>query len=676
MNRIKKTLAIVLVLVIVAALPAPVFAAVTDEGVYSLGFSVYDAVSDGKYVYASGSSSEYRVYRIDIESGEMDSIGFSNGRRAESLYIHEGKLFVGLCDREHSDYWPEDEQTGAFAIIDTATFILEREVIIDIDPFDIVVSNGGIVYITSGSGQWTSIKAYTQNGIMIDSQDTVFQRSTIEYNPVLDRIYRMSFMDMYAYNLNDDGSLEDCYRWPYLGGFKSTVNYHITPEGDRILNGYGYSLGLSSVSDFDMVKLEDFDISFGDVDFDVNSGLAYFAADDGIVYAYKYDSLTPFSVLIPASGAPEFVFVCDGGIALITSWNNNFYFETISEDSMAGTLSFSNEDVINYVADNGFFCVDATNYESVVIILPLLAIGSSNVYVDTDGGEITFPSDTIDYLYSEYGNYLYLYLSDSGLDITEVIGGYTILDDPDAPFYIEIPYELTSAQNPLCISMVSDGTLGEQKVPVSGYDNGIVVGRVNGSGNYGVSYDPKTYSDISGHWGEKYIDFTSARDLFSGMGEGKFAPDLTMSRAMFVTVLYRIADIDTHESIWPYFNDVDADAWYKPAVNWAYEAGLVNGVGDGRFDPDAPVTREQMARLISLFMEYSVAWPAPLDSVKPFADEDSISDWAYYEVMEIQYFGLINGKPGNIFDPQGSATRAEVATILTRYLGGLIDIRV
>ena len=209
----------------------------------------------------------------------------------------------------------------------------------------------------------------------------------------------------------------------------------------------------------------------------------------------------------------------------------------------------------------------------------------------------------------------------------------------------------------------------------SSYDNGKVLADAPHFSTYGVAYKAPApvFTDISGHWAKQDIEFVAARGLLSGTGDNLFSPDATMTRGMFVTALGRLAGVNPADYQTRGFTDVKADAYYAAYVEWAAQKNIVKGTGDKLFSPDAPVTREQMAVMMTNYagqMGYSI--PTPLAAVT-FADSDKISAWAAKEVTAMQRAGIVKGKDGNRFDPQGNATRAEVSAVLRRFVESVID---
>ena len=134
------------------------------------------------------------------------------------------------------------------------------------------------------------------------------------------------------------------------------------------------------------------------------------------------------------------------------------------------------------------------------------------------------------------------------------------------------------------------------------------------------------------------------------------------------------------------FNDVDPSAWYAPAVEWAFNQGIVMGIGEDNFAPNAPITREQMAVMLYRYMNINNIELPPSsnniitannndvatsnnDITTAFADQDNISYWAIDAVVALQAAGIITGRPNNNFDPLDIVIRAEVAAVFVRVVG-------
>lgn len=180
----------------------------------------------------------------------------------------------------------------------------------------------------------------------------------------------------------------------------------------------------------------------------------------------------------------------------------------------------------------------------------------------------------------------------------------------------------------------------------------------------------KAFTDLDAKaWYHEGVDYALTNGLMNGVGGGKFEPDGQLTRAQLVTVLYRAAgEPDTGKQVNP-FTDVPDDTWYTKAVIWAANNGIVNGVAKNTFAPDDSITREQIAAML---YRYAGAEAAKEDKLAAFPDAAKVSDWAKEALNWAVASGLINGVAdangtANL-EPQATATRAQIATILMRWL--------
>lgn len=174
------------------------------------------------------------------------------------------------------------------------------------------------------------------------------------------------------------------------------------------------------------------------------------------------------------------------------------------------------------------------------------------------------------------------------------------------------------------------------------------------------------FTDISGHWAEDEILRAVELGLFKGTSETTFSPDLSLSRAMLVTVLHR--QEGTPEMPSAGFGDVDQGSWYTKAVDWAAGHSIVNGVGGNRFAPDAPITREQAAVMLFRYASYLGLDTSAAGDLSAYADQDAVSSWAREAMGWAVQQGLIQGTGEWLLAPQGTATRAQTAVLLLRLL--------
>ena len=178
------------------------------------------------------------------------------------------------------------------------------------------------------------------------------------------------------------------------------------------------------------------------------------------------------------------------------------------------------------------------------------------------------------------------------------------------------------------------------------------------------------FTDVSHSWADDGIQYCVTHQLMSGIGNNLFGPKLTTTRAQIVQILYNLEGEPKVSGTTP-FTDLTQD-WYQDAVLWAYQTGVVAGTSSTTFEPDLPVTREQIAVILMEYMtrvlKLERTWtPADLSA---FPDAGSVSDWAKEAMADAVGLGLISGASNGgqtLLEPQGSATREQVATILMEF---------
>ncbi len=174
------------------------------------------------------------------------------------------------------------------------------------------------------------------------------------------------------------------------------------------------------------------------------------------------------------------------------------------------------------------------------------------------------------------------------------------------------------------------------------------------------------FGDVSGHWAKNAIQYVYENGLFSGISDNEFGPNISMNRAMLVTVLYRL-DSQPSVSMNSKFSDVDPAQWYGKAVAWASANGIVSGYSADKFAPTDLVTREQMAAILNRYAKYKGLDVSASNDLSAYTDKNSVSDWALSAMQWANANKLINGRTETTLAPHGNATRAEVAQILMTY---------
>ena len=211
---------------------------------------------------------------------------------------------------------------------------------------------------------------------------------------------------------------------------------------------------------------------------------------------------------------------------------------------------------------------------------------------------------------------------------------------------VEIPVEDVTPGT-VAVLVKADGSEQIIKTTLT-TENGIVVTLEDGA-TVKVVDNSKDFVDVpNNYWGSTYIDFATSRGLFSGTSESTFAPDTPMNRAMIVTVLAAYEGVDT----------TTGSTWYEAGRQWA----MANGISDGT-NMNQNLTREQLA--VMLWRYAGSPTVAPLSG---YSDLGNISDWAEMAMAWAVRNGMIAGMDGNMLNPGGQATRAQVATILMRFV--------
>ncbi len=188
----------------------------------------------------------------------------------------------------------------------------------------------------------------------------------------------------------------------------------------------------------------------------------------------------------------------------------------------------------------------------------------------------------------------------------------------------------------------------------------------------GEEDDDIVFSDVATDaWYYDAVRFVVSLGLFEGTGGGRFSPEAAMTRAMLVTVLYRLEGSPAVSGANP-FADVEDGQWYTDAVVWANQNGIVTGYGDGLFGTNDNITREQLAAILYRYAEYKGYDVSAAADLAGYSDAGSVSSWAEAAMRWASAEGLITGVTATSLSPSGNATRAQVAMILMRFVNSVI----
>lgn len=225
---------------------------------------------------------------------------------------------------------------------------------------------------------------------------------------------------------------------------------------------------------------------------------------------------------------------------------------------------------------------------------------------------------------------------------------------------------------------VSGGNTGG--TPGGGSSSGGSTGGSSGStgggtegGSDGSEPQLLPFSDVAeGSWYADAVGYVYQHGLMTGTSEDRFSPDVTTSRAMIVTMLYRLEGSPAVSGA-AAFPDVSAGQWYADAVAWASANGIVTGYDNGNFGPDDTITREQLAVIFHRYAAYKGYDKTPAAPLDGYADAAEVSSYAVQAMGWAIGTGLITGTSETTLSPGGFATRAQAAVILARFCQNLAD---
>jgi hypothetical protein len=279
------------------------------------------------------------------------------------------------------------------------------------------------------------------------------------------------------------------------------------------------------------------------------------------------------------------------------------------------------------------------------------------VEIKLSDGTVKLDADTLNAL-AESGKDVTVTVKNNGSTTTvEVKAGDTNVD-------VDVKVALPAAGSGQVLVIVKpDGT--EEIVKKSVVSGGTVYAVIPAGSTMKLVNRAKSFGDVAANaWYKSAVDFVSSHSLFQGTDKG-FEPDLPMNRAMLATVLYRLEGAEATGT--NPFGDVPNDTWYTDAVIWASGAGIVTGTGAG-FEPDAPVTREQIAVMLYRYANYLGLDTSARTPLSNFRDGGKTADWAKDAMQWAVSVGLFQGNADGSLNPGGKATRAEVATLLERMV--------
>ncbi|THF73613.1 S-layer homology domain-containing protein [Cohnella fermenti] len=335
-------------------------------------------------------------------------------------------------------------------------------------------------------------------------------------------------------------------------------------------------------------------------------------------------------------------------------------------------LSVSEQQAASALGDDNLLNITANDIEDLIVELPVRALESSSVTIETGSGTVSIPSAALLKMGAAEGDSLSLRIRPNGVRFELLKDGQpTAYDGTGAPLTVTLSVTKQDGHNSGRYVAVKRENGRNVVLPLAIEAGGKITFALASAGDYAVIDNGQDYTDVSAaDWASGNIAFVTARGLFEGTGNGRFSPQTGMTRAMFAQTLANLEGIQADGQAPSTFVDVPGQAWYAAAAAWAAESGIVSGTGQDRFDPGQPVTREQMAVMLFNYAAYK-GYKLPDGAAAPIADGDRVSPWAVEAVNALVAAGVFTGKPDGSFDPHAAASRAETATALARFVRAL-----
>ena len=233
----------------------------------------------------------------------------------------------------------------------------------------------------------------------------------------------------------------------------------------------------------------------------------------------------------------------------------------------------------------------------------------------------------------------------------------TVTVTPDSDHAIDSVTAKTDAGAAVTLTLGSDGK----------YTFTMPAADVTVTVTFKTDYPSQIFDDVAQDaWYREYVDYVVKNGIMQGTGATTFEPNINLTRAMMVQILYNIEGQPAPAGGADY-DDVPADAWFADAIAWGTENGVVEGYGDGNFGPGNNVLREQMAAIFYRYANYKGYDTSAYDDLAAFADAGDVSEFAVPAMHWAVGAGLINGRDATHIVPKGTASRSEVAAIVTRF---------
>ena len=311
--------------------------------------------------------------------------------------------------------------------------------------------------------------------------------------------------------------------------------------------------------------------------------------------------------------------------------------------------------------------------EKVTVNIPKISVGDVgkaglDLRVETPVGNVIIPADSAKKLGNVDGSRVSISVEakEDGSTGIEIKAGNNVLDRLSSGIGVELP----AAKGNVLVLVGEDGT--KTVVKKSIVDGDTVRALLDGSCTVQLEDRSHDFTDVTaGKWFEDAVDFASSHDLFQGVSETEFKPDGTMTRGMLATVLWRLEG-EAESAAGQVFQDIASGSWFEEGIAWASAQGIVQGYGDGTFGPDDNITREQLVTMLYRYAKLARMDTRTSGDLSSFTDQSDISSYATEAMQWAIGNQLVQGMGDGTLNPNGNATRAEVATITQRLIALMV----
>lgn len=336
------------------------------------------------------------IYAVNYETGVIKTLQLPY--IAERLTIYDDKLYVTQLKFKHSstNFGPYN---GSVAIVDTHDFSFQEMLPVSIDPYDVVVDKDGYLYVTSGSGQHSYIKVYSladKKEVENDSRASIYQSSTITYNPTLSKIYTMTSSitprDIEAHDVNQ-GVISSKYDSPYHGDFRLNKEAKISPDDEKIYSASSV-FSLAKEKTQDLVIKYTFDEVYNDFEFSLKDNVTFAASRDGGIHVYTYDTNEYVYTLKRNIIADKLLFK-NGLLAIYSDSQGNHFIEYI-KDYGSGQFTVDQQSFTTYDKGDKLLWKDLANQTKNIPTYSEFKLLFNHNMILKDKGKITLQSPTED----------------------------------------------------------------------------------------------------------------------------------------------------------------------------------------------------------------------------------------------------------------------------------------